>query len=785
MKNLLRSIVGLLVLAGAPLYSQTLVSMGVTANPVRTSVGGSNVTLTCISTFSDGSKATCASPTWTSGTTATATVNSSGVATPVATGGTLITATIGSISGTYNLIVGSGVHWYVRGDGGTNVQCTGHADAAYPGSGGPGLACGVLNDYYLRNQSTGAWTIAAGDEVDYDNSSFPRGLRNAGVGISWPFCGTDGQNCFPPPPPNFTSFIGWCARGANVCQVGTAVGPNPTLALNPTTSWSLLNNIGAGLELDFTTGIDIEGIDITQPATCTLGGITFLAVSNTSMTSGTATYVVSNPGSSLSPVVGEPITVTGTTNGGGVFNITNKQIATVSGTGPWTITVTGLSGTVSSAADTGTVRYALTCQPTDNYGKTGIQMAFQTNQGPTNLTIKNVAIHGLASRGIIGSHYNKLATDVLTVTNLIVDGNGFTGIDADGGGCHDDCNSIGFLNWTNIVAQANGAVEVKPNGGTILGNGFTAAIDQQYNGNGDNIVMIATQGFWRWTNLVTRYGLQDCFDSLHTGDGAHRPTTLVFNIYSEGCEGAAIKLGSGTSILRNFVAIANCDFLSIPSSFPGNPPGWDALTGQTCRAQNATVFSMSGTDNLIVQNGTIAGHQDVNIGIGDIAPTGAGNQCTACTILLQNVASIGFTTIIPQPGAPRQPAGLFMNSVAGTFTITTDHMSWFNMRSTSWTGSGGATGIPCPQANVETNTVCGDPLFTAESNVNAMNIVPTASSPLRGAGVTYSGIPLADVYGLPYSSPPPIGAAMPAAAAPVTNAVRTGKSVISGKAQFQ
>ena len=40
-----------------------------------------------------------------------------------------------------------------------------------------------------------------------------------------------------------------------------------------------------------------------------------------------------------------------------------------------------------------------------------------------------------------------------------------------------------------------------------------------------------------------------------------------------------------------------------------------------------------------------------------------------------------------------------------------------------------------------------------------MNVVPAGGSPLIGAGTSYTGIPLTDLFGNTYSTPPPIGVA--------------------------
>ena len=76
-----------------------------------------------------------------------------------------------------------------------------------------------------------------------------------------------------------------------------------------------------------------------------------LPIIATQMTSGTATYTYT-PGV-VAPSTGASVTVTGTTNGSGVFNVTGAIIASVN-IGSSTFTVTGLSGTFSSQPETGT-----------------------------------------------------------------------------------------------------------------------------------------------------------------------------------------------------------------------------------------------------------------------------------------------------------------------------------------------------------------------------------------------------------------------------------------------
>jgi hypothetical protein len=93
---------------------------------------------------------------------------------------------------------------------------------------------------------------------------------------------------------------------------------------------------------------------------------TTLRITNTAMTSGTATYTYSLLNGAL-PRVGELVTVGGTTNGSGVFNVMNAVIARVIGTNRGVFTVTGLRGTFTSQSEAGSAQVSCTgCSPIHN-----------------------------------------------------------------------------------------------------------------------------------------------------------------------------------------------------------------------------------------------------------------------------------------------------------------------------------------------------------------------------------------------------------------------------------
>lgn len=72
----------------------------------------------------------------------------------------------------------------------------------------------------------------------------------------------------------------------------------------------------------------------------------FVDITNTALTSNVATYTADN-----TFVIGQIVTVTGTANGGGVYNVTRQPVVTAT---PTTFTIAIIHGNVVSGADTGT-----------------------------------------------------------------------------------------------------------------------------------------------------------------------------------------------------------------------------------------------------------------------------------------------------------------------------------------------------------------------------------------------------------------------------------------------
>ena len=596
--------------------------------------------------------------------------------------------------------------WYVRTDGGTATQCTGKTNAPYPGT-GEGAACAVNHPYWLLNQQNFAWLIAGGDTVQFeDKGPYYIGLGPyKGLGQDWPYCHGQTPDCRFAPPPSGTSTSPTRILGANAGHCGTDY-----------TTFSGIHGVFFMMNLQATQWVDLECIEFTQPDPCTQAGHNPTDITSTQMSGGTAVYGWKK-GYYNAPSLNELVTITGTTNGGGAFNVTNKVITAITGADgtSGTFTISGLSGTYAQQAETGQSEFAGLCNDSMNYASNGLSMAYLDAQGPSNATIKDIYIHGIGNSGLVGSHYNRTASDTINLINVRIFGNGLAGFNSDGGGCTTTCESIGTINLTNMDVEWNGCIQISP-------GVYSFCVDQPFGGNGDNLVMVATGGTWNWNHITTKNGMQDCFDSLHSGDDPNNlPTINADYIYSEGCEGATIKMSGGNVTLRNSIGISNCRVMMTGSNFPKNPPGWNGFVGLPCRAGDSFVLTASDGNLLTVENVDNIGEQGVGWDFSPIGPTGCSNS--TCHVTFQNNLTLGFPT-----GSGQNMAGLYLellpiNPFSNPGSVITNN-AWYNTKG----------GCPSDKTN-EKNAVCGDPKLVAETNVNAINANLTSGSPLIGAGV--------------------------------------------------
>ncbi len=375
-----------------------------------------------------------------------------------------------------------------------------------------------------------------------------------------------------------------------------------------------------------------------------------------------------------------------------------------------------------------------------------------TAQGPSNLTMQDIATDGIAGYGILGSHVNTTSTDVLTASDIYIIGNGGAGWNSDGGGCIATCESVGTMNLSYLDVEGNGCLLLKPfdvsqglTGGT---NAFNYCFGQNDGGYGDGFVIIAAGNVTvNVTHSKFKYNTQDGFDGLHISDDV--TTSPIINIsdsWSEGNGGQTFKLGTGgASTAINNVSISNCHVLTQSATFPNNPTGWITLdVGDSCRAAgNQWAFQMKNGSSLTLENNTNVGYGTTmfDLGCASLNPACGSN---GATVTFTNNLNVGY----PDPdNAGQLASGWYLEVGMLPTTVTADHNLWWSMRSL------------CPDNSLtgETNYVCGNPLLVSGSNIDAINPNLSPGSAASGAGVSITGI-TTDYNGVTRPSPPAIGA---------------------------
>jgi hypothetical protein len=393
------------------------------------------------------------------------------------------------------------------------------------------------------------------------------------------------------------------------------------------------------------------------------------------------------------------------------------------------------------------------CGGTNNYVSfAGIILEYQTAQGPSNLTLQDVAVVGIAANGILGSHINTLSTDVMTASDVYVIGNGTSGWNGDGGGCTTNCESVGTMNLSYVDVDWNGCVAVKPYNMNVPSsqNAYSDCYDDNSEGYGDGFVQVAAGNLTlNVTHSHFRWNTQDGFDSLHLSDDVTTsPSVYISDSWSEGNEGQTFKLGAGAiaSAINN-VSISNCRVMGTAANFPLNPAGWNSNLGDFCRAAgDEWAFQMDNGTAITLENNTSVGYGTTMYDF-ECAYDAPNCVSKGATVVFVNNVSKGYA----DPGNSNQLASGMYFGGGDPFTnagsVLTNNL-WNTMR----------TG--CPQsasAAYEKNPACGDPLMVGESNIDAINPSLESNSPAIGAGIAIGGL-TTDYNGSTRPNPPALGA---------------------------
>jgi hypothetical protein len=364
------------------------------------------------------------------------------------------------------------------------------------------------------------------------------------------------------------------------------------------------------------------------------------------------------------------------------------------------------------------------CGQSNNFILTaGLELEFQTNQGPSNFTLTDFAVIGTANRGIMGSHLNLLSTDTLTASDVYVIGNGQAGWDGDGGGCYNSCESVGSMNVSYADIELNGCLMLhtaSPYDFSVAPSlhPFNYCYGENVGGYGDGFVQLAAGNLTlNVTHSMFKYNTQDGFDAVHLNDDpSTSPATTITDSWAEGNAGQTFKIGAGAaSTAINNVSISNCHILSNSTAFPNNPSGWITLDyGDTCRA-NGDQWSLTLRPNtsITLKNNTSLGYGTVMY---DLECSPSVPNCDGATLVFTGNISKGY----PDPGNHGQLAsGFYFGDRVGGLKITASNNLWNTMR----------TGCPDRTLRGETKPVCTAPHLASESNIDAINPSLTSASP--------------------------------------------------------
>lgn len=152
--------------------------------------------------------------------------------------------------------------WFIRPDGGDRKQCTGKADAAYPGKGSM-KACAFEHPYYLFTTgeygNTG-WVVEGGDTIIIRGGPYRMGYKGPNAKDMWGLCPGDPYGCSMPPIPSGT--VGHPTR---------LLGENYQSCTKKTQLYGGYA-LGTVINLGGSKNVDVECLELTDHSQCTRAG---------------------------------------------------------------------------------------------------------------------------------------------------------------------------------------------------------------------------------------------------------------------------------------------------------------------------------------------------------------------------------------------------------------------------------------------------------------------------------------------------------------------------------
>lgn len=334
--------------------------------------------------------------------------------------------------------------------------------------------------------------------------------------------------------------------------------------------------------------------------------------------------------------------------------------------------------------------------PLSDYASTGII----TDANTANILLKDLDLHGLVSRGILGP-----VGGTITADHLRIAFNGQSGWDFDDGrGTRS--SPAALIRAAYLIVEWNGCNEEYP-----IRHAQPARIcfDQDNGGYGDGVGTPDTPLNFTCEHCLFRYNTQDGLDLLHVSGSL----LSVMDSTAYGNMGQQWKMGAMEKVLfRNNVTLNNCARMQKP--IQGAPANFNRGLSLFCRA-GGEGFAMAIRDggHYTLQNNTLAGYGATSYEIH------CSGSCISAQITFQNNLTVGFR----DPERRLWPAIFYSSGPAVPFRKR-DHNVYFHMRSCPW----GWT-EHCVDPGLASGALPEDP-----DNLDTLDLHPGADSPARKSG---------------------------------------------------
>lgn len=404
-----------------------------------------------------------------------------------------------------------------------------------------------------------------------------------------------------------------------------------------------------------------------------------------------------------------------------------------------------------------------TSTPLDDFASRGLQFSRTTTHG----FINNVWAHGLADDCFSGP------TGTNTVgQNFHLQGCPDSTWNMDPG---DGTTGTGSLLLTDFDITASGCNEEYP---IVDAMPFYVCFDDGgSSGYGDGIgtTTVASNPGWQITikRAHGKYTTQDFLDFLHVNSVDGLSSVDIEDSDGYGIMGQVFKVGGSKPTLINNFAYGSCN--AMRNALTGWPAGYNTPLSDFCRAGDETIATLlDDAYSATFQFNTVVGAQASAWNFFCF------NTCAHPVVLFQNNTFLGF----PNNTAHGYPGGGNGQNAAQMFidpAVTQGTGIWLNSGSAYNHNSMFGQKETCPDTH-ETNVICIDPGLTDETwhNTTFGNSSPLTASPLRGAGITISGI-TTDINGVTRPVPPGISAFEFVGAAPAPASSNSGNFSLSGK----